>query len=253
MTVSFKDLKIKSAIASQPRQLSLRSQLTELKMQPVIVFCFPGRSFSGTFLKCWTDTLHFCMENGIDCLMINEYSSMVHFSRTKCLGANVLRGKNQKPFDGKLLYTHLMWIDSDMAWFPQQIGQLLLRNVDVVAGLYTHEDRNNFVAYKNCNLDLFKKQGRFESLKRDEVDVGVLGEKDLIEVDYTGMGFMLIKHGVIESLEYPWFRSDLRIIGDDIQDIASEDASFCASVKSKFKIYVDPTVLVGHEKSIIIN
>jgi hypothetical protein len=188
------------------------------------------------------------MEQGIDFIMTSEYSSVVHFSRTKCLGADVLRGKKQKPFDGKMPYTHLMWIDSDIVWRPEQIGQLLLHNVDIVAGLYTHVNRNEFIAYKNCDLEIFKKNGHFESLKREEVEK----QEDLIEVDYTGMGFMLIKHGVFESLEYPWFTSDLRSIGDDTQDIMSEDASFCTKIKDKFKILVDPKVLVGHEKTVII-
>jgi hypothetical protein len=32
------------------------------------------------------------------------------------------------------------------------------------------------------------------------------GKEDLIEVAYTGIGFMLIKKGVFERLEYPWFK-----------------------------------------------
>lgn len=246
MAIAIKNLKIKSTTSEQ--KPSLRSQLDKLEMNPVLVFCFPGKNFSNIFLKCWTDTIYYCMEQGIDFIMTSEYSSVVHFSRTKCLGADVLRGKKQKPFDGKMPYTHLMWIDSDIVWRPEQIGQLLLRNVDIVAGLYTHVNRNEFIAYKNCDLEIFKKNGHFESLKREEVEK----QEDLIEVDYTGMGFMLIKHGVFESLEYPWFTSDLRSIGDDTQDIMSEDASFCTKIKDKFKILVDPKVLVGHEKTVII-
>ena len=33
-----------------------------------------------------------------------------------CLGADVLRGKDQKPFDGKLDYDFIMWIDSDQVF-----------------------------------------------------------------------------------------------------------------------------------------
>jgi hypothetical protein len=38
------------------------------------------------------------------------YSSMVNFARCKVLGANVLRGPNQKPWDGKLNYDYQLWI-----------------------------------------------------------------------------------------------------------------------------------------------
>ena len=246
--LNIKDLKIKSPIQSQPQLPSLRSQLEELKIKPVLVFCFPGKSFSSTFLKCWTDTIHYCMQHGIDFLMTSEYSSMVHFSRTKCLGANVLRGKSQIPFDGKIPYTHLMWIDSDIVWRPEFIGQLLLRNVDIVSGLYTHTDSDKFVAFKRCDIEFFKQHGCFESLTKRDVEK----QENLMQVEYTGMGFMMIKKGVFETLEYPWFTSDLKSIGGDIQDIMSEDASFCMKVKDRFTIFADPKVLVGHEKTVIV-
>ena len=41
---------------------------------------------------------------------------MVNFARCKCLGANVLRGPDQKPWDGKLEYDYQLWIDSDIVF-----------------------------------------------------------------------------------------------------------------------------------------
>ena len=47
---------------------------------------------------------------------------MVNFARCKCLGANVLRGPKQIPWDGKLKYDYQLWIDSDIALMQTSSG-----------------------------------------------------------------------------------------------------------------------------------
>ena len=77
---------------------------------------------------------------------------------------------------------------------------------------------------------------------------------NLLEVSYTGFGFMLIKKGVFESLEYPWFRPLWKEIDGNIHEFMSEDVSICELFKKKnYKIYVNTNVVIGHEKSLIIN
>ena len=49
---------------------------------------------------------------------------MVNFARCKCLGANVLRGPNQIPWDGKLAYDYQLWIDSDIVFDTNKFRQL---------------------------------------------------------------------------------------------------------------------------------
>ena len=53
-----------------------------------------------------------------------DYSSMVNFARCKCLGANVLRGPDQIPWDGKLNYDYQLWIDSDIVFDTNKFWQL---------------------------------------------------------------------------------------------------------------------------------
>ena len=53
-----------------------------------------------------------------------DYSSMVNFARCKCLGANVLRGPDQEPWDGKLDYDYQLWIDSDIVFNSEKFWQL---------------------------------------------------------------------------------------------------------------------------------
>ena len=81
-----------------------------------IIFAIPGRQFSGNFLQCWTDTVLKCIRNGINPLLSNKFSSMVSYARCLCLGADVRRGPNQAPFDGKIDYEYIMWIDSDQVF-----------------------------------------------------------------------------------------------------------------------------------------
>jgi GT2 family glycosyltransferase len=74
----------------------------------------------------------------------------------------------------------------------------------------------------------------------------------LIEVSYTGMGFMLVRKEVFESLEYPWFRPLEKRIGDMV-DFTMEDVAFCLKAKEKgFGIFVDTGVRVGHEKRVVL-
>ena len=51
---------------------------------------------------------------------------MVNFARCKCLGANVLRGPDQLPWDGKLKYDYQLWIDSDIVFNVEKFYQLVL-------------------------------------------------------------------------------------------------------------------------------
>ena len=79
-----------------------------------------------------------------------------------------------------------------------------------------------------------------------------------MQVEYTGFGWILVKKGVFESLEYPWFRPLWHTIhtkddGTEITDFSSEDVSWCKLVIEKgHKIWVDTTSVVGHEKMMIL-
>ena len=75
-----------------------------------IVFCLPGRGVSYTFLKSFVQLCFDIVQAGGNIQISQDYSSMVNFARCKCLGANVLRGPDQLPWDGKLKYDYQLWI-----------------------------------------------------------------------------------------------------------------------------------------------
>ena len=67
-----------------------------------IIFCLPGRGCSYIFLKNFVQLCFDMVQNGMSIQISQDYSSMVNFARCKVLGANVLRGPKQIPWDGKL-------------------------------------------------------------------------------------------------------------------------------------------------------
>jgi len=220
-----------------------------MKKRTTVVFCIPGNKFSGNFLKAWTNLFAWCINNNINPILSNSYDSNVYYVRQKCLGPDVLKGKHQKPFDGKLNYDYLMWIDSDMVFTPEDFKALLDMNKDIASGIYKMVDQVQYATVEKYNTQEYKDNGKFTFLN-DEI---LTTKPNIFPVEYTGFGWMLIKKGVIESMEYPWFRPEWMNFGNGIEDFTSEDVGLCINVKKKgYKIYVNKKVHIGHEKSLII-
>lgn len=221
---------------------------------PTIVFCLPGRTFSNKFLMSWSELLMNLFRMGFQIRISQKYTSNVYYVRNMCLGGDVMRGIHQKPFDGKLDYDYIMWIDSDTVFTTEQFLTLLKHDKPIVSGLYLMDGGHNYATVKDWDLNYFRKHSSFQFLSPKSIDEW----KDknpgkLMEVEYTGFGFILCKKGVFESLKYPWFSPIFeRKISKDVVDFCSEDVSFCKKVLKKgYKIYIDPTIVVGHEKTIV--
>ena len=91
---------------------------------------------------------------------------MYIFVRNMCLGANILRGKDQTPFDGKLDYDFIMWIDSDQVFSVNSFISLLKHDKDVVSGLYLMKNGQQYTAVRNWDEANFLNKGSFEFLNR---------------------------------------------------------------------------------------
>ena len=71
------------------------------------------------------------------------------------------------------------------------------------------------------------------------------------------MGFMALTKNAIDSLNYPYFYTELQEFkgtdGKLIREMCSEDVSFCRNLtKAGFDINVITNLRVGHEKALII-
>ncbi|MFH1958505.1 MAG: hypothetical protein ABIJ15_08540 [bacterium] len=218
------------------------------KERKKVIFCLPGNNFSGKFLDCWTGLLTYCIQNNIQIGVSRKESCNIYYVRNMCLGADVSRGENQKPFDGKIDYDYLMWVDSDIIFTPEQFQRLINYDKDIISGIYTMDGGRQFATVRNWDEEFFKKNGSFQFLTPADIE----GKKELMEVSYTGFGFLLIKRGVFESITYPWFRPIEKKIGNMV-DFTTEDVAFCLRAKETgFKIWIDPQVRVGHEKKVVI-
>ena len=130
--------------------------------------------------------------------------------RDRVLGANVLRGPDQKPWDGKLEYDYQLWIDSDIVFDTEKFYRLVQHDKDIVAGWYCTEDgRTTSVAH-------WLEEGDFRSnggVMNHETLESMSKRKKAFTVDYTGFGWTLIKKGVFEheGLKYPWFAPKMQV------------------------------------------
>ena len=150
-----------------------------------IVLALPGNNFSGNFLDCYTDTLQFFSKKGWGFGVSRSESSNVYHVRSMCLGADVLRGKSQSPFDGKIDYDWVLWIDSDIIWNVNQIEELLNTPGDIVSGLYRMANGTQFTAVEEWDTAYFRKNGTFKFLTPEDLKLSKYSKP--FNVNYVGM------------------------------------------------------------------
>ena len=225
-----------------------------------IVFCLPGRGCSYIFLKNFVQLCFDMVQNGMSIQISQDYSSMVNFARCKVLGANVLRGPNQKPWDGKLEYDWQLWIDSDIVFDSNKFWQLCDLAIpaegeekEIVGGWYATEDGQTTSVAHWLEEDDFRKNG---GVMNHETVESISKRKKPFTVDYTGFGWVMIKNGVFEgeAISYPWFAPKMQVFESGaVQDMCGEDVSFCLdAIEGGLEIWCDPRIRVGHEKTRVI-
>jgi len=226
-----------------------------------IVFCLPGRGVSYIYLKNFVQLCFDMVQNGMSIQISQDYSSMVNFARCKVLGANVLRGPNQIPWDGKLEYDYQLWIDSDIVFDTNKFWQLCdlalpaegTEERPISAGWYATEDGQTTSVAHWLEEDDFRKNG---GVMNHETVESISKRRKPFTVDYTGFGWVMIKNGVFEDekMTYPWFAPKMQQFESGaVQDMCGEDVSFCLdAIDAGYDIWCDPRIRVGHEKTRVI-
>ena len=71
---------------------------------------------------------------------------------------------------------------------------------------------------------------------------------------FSGMGFMMVRYGIFEALTYPWIFPAIEMGKGRASELTGDDFSFCHRVKKEadIDVWVDPKVVVGHEKSTVL-
>lgn len=215
-----------------------------------LVVCVPGNNFSEIFVRNILNFQAACFNADINVGFSFGYSPNLYIVRNLLLGGSATLGKDQKPWEGKVKYDYILWLDSDIIFSLEDFQKLLRANKQIVSGLYyLHDERRNFfAAIKDWDEKFFEKHGTFEWLSNKDIE----NKTEPFKVDHVGMGFMLMKAGVMENLPYPWFRPTMANFLN-IQEICTEDVAFCHHIKEKqFNIWIHPEVIVKHEKKILL-
>ncbi len=226
-----------------------RKILNKFTRQKTVIFCIPGKVFSDKFLQSFSSLLGWCYSNNIQPILSNGYNPVVYYARNECLGGNTLKGVNQKPFQGKIKYDYIMWIDSDMVFEPEEFKALLDMNRDVASGIYKTKNGNNYATVLKMEKEFYKENGHYEFLNDNTLKI----LPDEFRVDYTGFGWILFKKGVLEKIEYPWFKPYWYNYGKNIKEFTSEDVGICRSLREVgVNIIVNKNLVIGHEKSCVL-
>ena len=141
---------------------------------------------------------------------------------------------------------NILWIDDDVVFTPEDFTKLYEEDKDIISGLYLMASGTHFAAVEYWDEEYFQNNGSFEFIEKQNIGSRILPFK----VEYVGFGFLLIKKGVFEQLNYPWFEPTYLKI-KDCNDFSMEDVTLCLKLKQKkIEVFVHPEVVVGHQKEI---
>ncbi len=221
-----------------------------------IVFCAPGCRFSRQFVSNICDLIKLLNKNKIEVSLSQFYSPEIHQVRATVGGGHHYNGLYQSPFSGKIDYDYLMWMDSDMDFSIQNFIDLLEMDKDLCTGWYYQANELPAVGYfKKSFNKITDKALPFEVHDRDNIytfsnAVEIVERDTPYIVDWAGMGWMLMKRGVMELVKYPWFAPKIvRYNLSEGYEVMSEDLSFAMSLKEVgVEMWVNPRIKVGHEK-----
>lgn len=133
----------------------------------------------------------------------------------------------------------LLMCDTDQL-YPEDTFTKLLGNGLDVCGVAVHR--------RWAPFDRIFYRGEIGKYKNVEDEEAFSGE--IIEVDATGTGCMLINMEIFDEIEYPWFFFSVGREGKAV----GEDINFCSKVRDTGrKIYVDTSIEVGHLATMIVD
>lgn len=210
-----------------------------------VLIATPGNKLESQYVKSLTETLAECHKRGISYLWLNASSSLVHMARELTVtgesGPYFTDPNITAPLDGKVSYNKIFWIDSDIAWTPEDFFKLYDSDFEIVTGVYLTADE------VTTTIDKWAGEG---TLSKE--DIIQMTEPEVVQS--IGFGFVCVKNGVFESLSRPWFAHMVQRVQNKsgkILDVAfGEDTSWCIrAYQAGIKIYLDPLVKVDHMKT----
>ena len=195
-----------------------------------------------TYVKSLLAATQKLSEKGITWAWSSEYSSHVGDAREMTLnGGPQNEIKNTSPFRGTVDYDKILWIDSDIAFTPEDVIKLYESDKDILSGAYLLADGTVTAYAKRLEAGY-----TYEDILKMEEPLKVYG---------VGFGFVCVKKGVFEKLSRPWFQSvpvtmtDAETKEEFTFPIMGEDISWCERVhQAGFDVWLDPSIRLTHHK-----
>jgi len=133
---------------------------------------------------------------------------------------------------------YLLFVDDDMTFPPETLDILLSHQKDVV-GVNSYSR----LLPLSSTVGLMDENGQYKHPDRyPEWEMKI--PDDLFEAYFVGCGICLIDMKVFEKVKEPFFRFSYEKTG---LVKSGEDGNFCDRARKEgFKIWCDPTILVGH-------
>ena len=210
----------------------------------VVMICVIGDSYSSNFLKCWTEFLGYCLTHNIRPMLSNITSTSFFIEKNSCLLCSADGGEKQVPFKGNLEYDYILWLSSKSVFPANLLEQLIRHNAPVVAPLCVNSQniqQMNFIE----QLD-FETAQEYAYVSRTQVESYQNDNVENLKVDYVDMNqCMLVKKGVLETIQYPWF-------GGGLNGLTGEAFFFKKCKEHGIQLVVDLKTQVRSETSIVL-
>jgi hypothetical protein len=202
-----------------------------------VIIATPGHSLMSSYVKSLLQLASKLNEKGLTFAWSSEYSSHVADAREMTLnGDNQNDIHEQRPFKGAITYDKILWIDSDIAFNPEDAMKLIESDKEIISGAYLLAS-GEVTAYKK----MLGPGYTYEEVK---------AMTEPVKIEGCGFGFLAVKSGVFENMTRPWFQAAMATTDDGITfPIMGEDMSWCKRVTDAgHEIWFDPSVKVTHHK-----
>jgi hypothetical protein len=185
------------------------------------------------------NSIYSLLDSDLNCAWQYERGTAIAQTRNYLINGNKSDLKFQKIND---IFTHYLFIDSDIVATVEDIKNLLRYDVDIISAAYQSRENKELIVGGNFKYD---KNGNF-----DDALKSIYTTKGLKTVDWVGAGCLLIKKEVFEKLPYPWFRFPIiekEKDGNEYCKLMFEDVGFSMLAKEcGYKIYLNYDIKVEH-------
>jgi hypothetical protein len=200
------------------------------------IVAYANRSRVSSLTRAGLDKLAACTDIRFD-IILAQGSNIVR-NRNAAINAERSFAVHQK-LEG---FDYLLCLDSDVAIDVGPVRQLLAHDRDIVGGAYQKRERPDLI----CSGRWFN---GIPGLSSDEL-CARWSDTGLKRMDWLGGGFLLLKKGVLERMEYPWFRYEIvryQHNGVPHQTVTSDDYGFAINAgRAGYPLWLDCSCRLEH-------